>query len=174
MGRALVAGFGCVAAFASVLAACVAASAQEAAPAPQQPAWATVCVAPSRSAAAACFLERQMALRITGNDTAPLAMSLRLDVAAPGQAPVMSIRLPFGLDLAAGVRVAVDAGPPGAVAFATCEPNGCVARTTLTPEQVEAMKAGLELKLAFSTSDGRTLSATIPLAGFTAAMTAIE
>ena len=81
MGRALVAGFGCLAALASLLAACAAASAQEAGPAPQQPAWATVCVAPSRSAAAACFLERQMALRI--NDTAPLAMSLRLDVAAP-------------------------------------------------------------------------------------------
>jgi invasion protein IalB len=133
-------------------------------------------VAPSRAATAAYFVEQQLALRLAGAapDAAPLSLSVRLDVAGPGQTPVMSIRLPFGLDLAAGLRVAVDSGQPSMLPFTTCEPNGCLIRATLTPEEVAAMKAGLTLNLGFAASDGRSPSASIPLAGFTDALASIE
>ena len=125
-------------------------------------------MAPSRAATAACFVEQQLALRLAGAapDAASPTLSVRLDVTGPGQTPVMSIRLPFGLDLASGLRVAVDSGQPRMLPFTTCEPNGCLVRTTLTPEEVAAMKAGLTLNLGFAASDGRCLSVSIPARRF--------
>jgi invasion protein IalB len=65
-----------------------------------------------------------------------------------------TLLMPFGLDLAAGVSLALDGGANGkSLPFKTCLPAGCVVPLALDPAIISALKGGKLLKLSARAAD---------------------
>jgi invasion protein IalB len=144
--------------------------------APRPQIWSSACVSVTRADTPSCFIQRQFVLQ--GADapagSPSFSMTLRFDVAAPGLPPLMTVVLPLGLDLGAGLTVGIGEAEPAAVAFHSCEPDGCRARLHLAADQLAAMKQAQSLGLAFRSSDGPDMNVTVPLEGFAAAIGSVE
>jgi invasion protein IalB len=82
----------------------------------------------------------------------------------------MFLLLPLAVRLANGVKYRVDTNPPKAAQFSMCTQFGCQAQAEASNEMVAAMKAGSELQIQAVYVDGRTVSRTVPLTGFTTAV----
>jgi len=76
---------------------------------------------------------------------------------------------PFGLLLSAGLKVAVDGAVVAQGGFRTCLPRGCVSAINLAPEALDKFIAGETATITMQNTNGRELSLTLSLAGFTAA-----
>lgn len=78
-----------------------------------------------------------------------------------------SLILPFGLDLAKGIELAVDdAVVIEAVPFKTCLPEGCVSELVLGFETIGVLRGGGELRLGTYSRDGKKIDFSISLNGF--------
>ena len=78
--------------------------------------------------------------------------------------------LPFGLDLASGVRLQLDDGAQGgAQPFRTCLPVGCLVEIGFTAVMVAALKVGKSLYLDAVADGGAAFKVTVSLAGFASA-----
>lgn len=77
--------------------------------------------------------------------------------------------MPFGLQLSAGVTLALDQNPAGQpLQFQTCIPSGCLVPLTFQAATVAALKAGTQLKLNTKSLDAnaKPLVFNISLKGF--------
>lgn len=89
----------------------------------------------------------------------------------PGGAVKGSIVLPFGLDLAAGVKLRIDAGEPTApIPFRTCVPMGCLIPIDWKSETTDALRKATALKVETRSVDGKDMPFSISLKGFGAAL----
>ncbi|MDB5536543.1 MAG: invasion associated locus [Devosia sp.] len=79
--------------------------------------------------------------------------------------------LPFGMRLADGVALKVDATPLGAGRpFLTCIASGCLVPVAFNASEISAIRAGKELTITGASADaGQPLNLAVSLAGFTVA-----
>jgi len=77
--------------------------------------------------------------------------------------------LPFGLRLAEGVQIAVGETVFGPFGFDTCLNNGCVVLAVLEPQDITAMRAGVEGQIQAVTRNGEAFGIPVSFMGFTAA-----
>lgn len=77
--------------------------------------------------------------------------------------------LPFGLRLSEGVQIAVGETTFGPFGFDTCLNNGCVVLAVFDPQDITAMRAGVEGQIQAVTRNGETFAIPISFMGFTAA-----
>lgn len=79
--------------------------------------------------------------------------------------------MPFGLKLNEGVKLQIDeqAEIP-AIAFSTCLPAGCILPVSLDAKQIASARAGQALKLKAASVDGREMTFSVSLKGFSAAL----
>ena len=81
-----------------------------------------------------------------------------------------SLIMPFGLELAQGVTMALDdKAPSNAVPFKTCLPAGCIVPLTWTAVQFNAMRAGNNVKVTAQSATGEPFALTVSLKGLSAA-----
>jgi invasion protein IalB len=86
-----------------------------------------------------------------------------------------TISTPLETLLTPGLRMAVDDATPKVYPFTYCAPGGCVARIGLTPEDIDAFKAGNAATIALvplAAPNGQVLL-NVSLAGFTKAYDAV-
>ena len=81
-----------------------------------------------------------------------------------------SLIMPFGLELASGVTIALDDKAPGnPVGFKTCLPAGCIVPLEWSEEQFTALRAATNVKVTAQTSSGEPFALTVSLKGLSAA-----
>lgn len=132
--------------------------------------WQTRCISQARRANADCVVEQALTL-IRGNQVAAI---VNLRIPAEGQQPVLNLRVPHGVLLAAGVRLRVDAGYNLDLPVQTCEAQGCLVTAPAPAELVNAMRGGKQLNLVMKGVNGQDMSFGMPLDGFVAALDRVK
>jgi len=126
--------------------------------------WRVACIV--RAAEKLCSLSQQHNQQ---NGQRIIAIEI---IPAEEQASNGTLILPFGLNLPAGVTLAIDDEPVGgALSFSTCLPAGCIVPLTLDASIIDRLNAGGALKFgAVANGTAASLSFSISLQGFAAAM----
>lgn len=144
---------------------------------PQQPeanatvtGWQTRCVSQGRKANAECVVEQALTM-LRNNQVATI---VQLRVAAEGQAPVATVRVPHGVLLSAGIRLRVDAGYSIDIPLQTCEAQGCLASAAAGPDLINAMRAGRQLFVLMKGANNQDMGFGMPLEGFPAAFDRVK
>ena len=135
-----------------------------AAPGPAQPGWIARCSSPGRDAPLECAMEQSAVLTKTGQ----LVALVNIRVPGDTKAPVALVQLPLGLNLQTGAKLQVDDGKSVELPIQTCENRGCYASLPVSPEMLNAMRAGKQLKVVFQDLAKETISIPMSLADFTA------
>ena len=141
-----------------------------AAPAPAQPGWVARCSSPSRDAPLECAMEQSAVLTKTGQ----LVALVNIRVPGDTRAPIALVQLPLGLNLQAGAKLQVDDGKTTDLPIQTCENRGCYASVPISPETLNALRAGKQLKIIFQDLAKETIAIPMPLTDFTAAYDKIK
>jgi invasion protein IalB len=82
-----------------------------------------------------------------------------------------TLLMPFGLALAAGVRLQIDEGPQTApIAFRTCTPQGCIIPIEWPESTINGLRNGVLLKIAATSDNGQPVNFSISLKGFAAGL----
>jgi invasion protein IalB len=139
-------------------------AAPTATPAPAQPGWIARCSSPGRDAPLECAMEQSAVLTKTGQ----LVALVNIRVPGDTRAPVALVQLPLGLNLQAGAKLQVDDGKSAELPVQTCENRGCYASLPISPEMLNALRAGKQLKVVFQDLAKETIAIPISLADFTA------
>lgn len=111
-----------------------------------------------------CEMTQQLTLTETGQRV--IAAGIQRDAAGTGAVTLIA---PFGLLLAAGLRIEIAGAEAQGMGFLTCLPDGCVARDLLTAETVAALRAGETAIIRMTALSGEDLTPALSLSGFTAA-----
>ncbi len=88
--------------------------------------------------------------------------------------PIVTIRIPVGLYLPAGVTMQIDDGKPEPVPLQTCDLQGCFAQMTLSPNAIAALKGGKKLSITFQNMAKANVVLPFPLANFADAYQKIQ
>jgi invasion protein IalB len=134
------------------------------------PAWAARCSSPSREAPLECAIEQNAILTKTGQ---PVVL---VNIRVPGdtRAPIALVQLPLGLNLQAGAKFQVDDGKSADLPIQTCENRGCYASVPISPETLNALRVGKQLKISFQDLGKETITIPLSLADFSAAYDKIK
>lgn len=144
-------------------------AAAPATPPPPAP-WGARCASAARTTAPDCVIEQRVVLSNSGQLLAAVTIRLPPD----SQTPVMMIQTPFGLNLPAGLKLAVDEKPFETLPLQTCDGGGCYAGNVVSPELLNALKQGTTLSITFQDPNQRDIAVPVSLNGFTAAYEKIQ
>jgi invasion protein IalB len=139
-------------------------------PAPAQPGWAARCSSPSRDAPLECAMEQNAYLTKTGQ----LVVLVNIRVPGDTRAPVALVQLPLGLNLQAGAKFQVDDGKSADLPIQTCESRGCYASLPISPETLNALRSGKQLKIIFQDLAKETIAIPLSLNDFATAYDKIK
>lgn len=133
--------------------------------APQQTAdaWASRCVAETRTAPLECSLIQRA---VTQQGQLVGSVTLQLPPAGP-QRIVVSV--PLGFYLGAGVTYDVDGANPQPLDMQACDRSACYGEAALTPELLGAMQGGEKFNITFQNMQKQPVKLPMSLIGFTAA-----
>lgn len=132
--------------------------------------WGTECSASVRNAPLDCSVFQQVVDANSGRVTA----MLRVRVPGDTKSPVMLVQMPLGVYLPGQLTMSIDNAAPTAIAFQTCDVNGCYAGTPVPPNFLAAMEKGQTLSLQVQNQARQASSVGIVLAGFAKAYAAIQ
>lgn len=135
-------------------------------------AWTVNCVSVD---AAGEPLERQlceMSQQLQQQDSGQRVLNVVLQ--PDGDDANLVILTPFGLLLSGGVQIDVEEGQVAVLAFRTCLPAGCLARGTLTDEEVGLLRRGSIAQIQMTSADEDPFIVEISLAGFTNAWNRLQ
>jgi invasion protein IalB len=141
------------------------------APAAQQEAnatvsgWVTRCLSQGRKANAECIVEQSLTMIRTNQ----VATIVHFRIPAEGQQPQLSVRVPHGVLLSAGVKLRVDQAFTVDLPIQTCENQGCTATAPAPAELVNAMRGGKQLFVIIKGGNNQDAGFGMPLDGFPAA-----
>jgi invasion protein IalB len=144
------------------------------APATGQPAsaqgWIPKCVSSSRRSPVECSVEETLVMANTGQPVS----SVVVQMPANAREPVLTIRVPVGLYLPAGVTIQIDEQKPEPVPLLTCDLQGCFAQMTLNPNMIAALKGGKKLSVSFQNMAKANVVLPFPLGNFADAYQKIQ
>ena len=132
--------------------------------APAQPGWAARCSSPSRDAPLECAMEQNAIFTKTGQ----LVVLVNIRVPGDTRAPIALVQLPLGLNLQAGAKFQIDDGKSADLPIQTCENRGCYASVPISPETLNALRAGKQLKISFQDLGKETITIPLSLNDFSA------
>jgi len=134
------------------------------------PAWVSKCVSESRKSPLVCSAEETVVLSNTGQAVASVIVRMQSDT----HEPVMTIRVPLGLYLPAGLNIRIDDGKPRPVPLQTCDPQGCFAEMQISSDLLAALKGGKRLSILCKNSAKTDLVLPLLLDNFTDAFQKIQ
>jgi Invasion protein B, involved in pathogenesis len=91
-----------------------------------------------------------------------------------GEDPTLLVSFPLGILLSTGWRYRIDGGSEAILPFEICDNTGCHAGVKLTPNLINAMKHGNEMKVTFFDAAQAPVEPVLSLTGFTKAWEALE
>ncbi len=133
-------------------------------PAPAQPGWVARCSSASRDAPLECAMEQSAVLTKTGQ----LVALVNIRVPGDTRSPIALVQLPLGLNLQAAAKLQVDEGKSVELPVQTCENRGCYATVPVSPDMLNAMRSGKQLKIIFQDLAKETIAIPLSLADFSA------
>ncbi len=80
------------------------------------------------------------------------------------------LTVPTNINVRAGIDVLIDQTFVGNVDFEVCTPRNCITTFPLTPEMIQAMRAGFAGTLVLTDAAGFEVSASFSLSGFSTAL----
>ena len=83
-----------------------------------------------------------------------------------GDAKVLRVTVPLGMQLAHGTRVLIDQGQPTQQPYRICFPIGCMSDYPVTDDVIATMKKGQMLTIQAINMQGTAISLPLPLADF--------
>jgi invasion protein IalB len=137
---------------------------------PAQPGWAARCSSAGRDAPLECAIEQNAILTKTGQ----LVVLVNIRVPGDTRTPIALVQLPLGLNLQAGAKFQVDDGKAIDLPIQTCENRGCYASVPVSPEMLNALRSGKQLKIIFQDLAKETIAIPMPLTDFSAAYDKIK
>ena len=78
------------------------------------------------------------------------------------------LTVPFGVSLAQGVTIAVDDATVGTLTYDSCDGQGCYATGDVDAEWLQRMRDGTAMSASVTDREGRQISLSFQLTGFTA------
>ena len=87
---------------------------------------------------------------------------------------MMSLILPFGLDLTAGVALAADGQDWKTVPVNTCDAEACYARVTLQANELDLLTAGATFEISLLNVQSQTVDVALTLYGFSGALAMLK
>jgi invasion protein IalB len=108
-----------------------------------EPGWISRCVSDSRKGPLECSMEQTLVLTNTGQLVAAVVVKLQ----SGKHEPVMTIRVPGGLYLPAGLNLQIDDGKAQVVPLQTCDQQGCWAEMQISADLLAALKSGKRLSI---------------------------
>jgi invasion protein IalB len=115
-------------------------------------------------------VEETLVMANTGQFVAAVAVRMRPEA----QDPVITVRVPVGLYLPAGLNMTVDNGKPQPIPLQTCDQQGCYGETPLSASFLAALKGGKRLALTFQGMAKNDVMVPVPLANFADALQKIQ
>jgi invasion protein IalB len=115
-------------------------------------------------------VEETLVVANTGQFVASVAVRMRPDA----HEPVMTIRIPIGPYLPAGLNMRVDDGKSQPISLQTCDQGGCYGETPLNTDLLTALKGSKRLSLTFQNMAKTTVVLPIPLDNFADAFKKIQ
>jgi invasion protein IalB len=137
---------------------------------PKGPGWVSKCISESRNGPAECSIEETLAVASSGQPVASVTIRIRPD----DRQPIMTVRLPVGLYLPAGLNVHVDDGKEQALSLQTCDLQGCYGETQVGQNLISALKSGKRLSLTFQNMAKTNVLLPLPLDNFADAFQKIQ
>lgn len=98
--------------------------------------------------------------------TGQVVASVTVRIPPDSHSPVMTVRVPFGLYLPAGLNLKIDDDKPQPVPLQTCDQQGCYGETPLGAKFLIALKSGKHLSLTFQNMTKTTVTLPMPLDNF--------
>lgn len=132
-----------------------AATAQEATPA----AWRVECAGDGKT------LECRAVQQLIAQENKQLVIQLAARL-GPDKAPVLSLQLPLGINLAEPIQLKVDAGKEERFPVQTCTTAGCLLNIPLKDPLLASMRTGTLLKVVVFDTNKRAITIDVPLLGF--------
>lgn len=132
--------------------------------------WQTRCSAKDRKTALECVMEASAVLSNNGQHLTDFSIR----VPEPKAAPVMLLRVPLEVSLAAGVNVKVDEGKVFSYPLQSCNNNGCFIGNKLDQDLLKALIKGSNLVIAFKDTAQNDIRLSLPLNGFGDAFAAVK
>ncbi len=83
-----------------------------------------------------------------------------------GEAKVLRVTVPLGMQLAHGTRMVIDQGTPAQQPYKICFPVGCMSDYPVTEDMIAKMKKGQTITLQAINMQGTPISLPLPLADF--------
>jgi len=83
-----------------------------------------------------------------------------------GEAKVLRITVPLGMQLSHGTRMIIDQGQPAQEPFKICFPVGCMSDYPVTDDMIGKLKKGQQITLQAINMQGTPISLPMPLADF--------
>jgi invasion protein IalB len=83
-----------------------------------------------------------------------------------GEAKVLRVTVPLGMQLAHGTRMVIDQGTPAQQPYKICFPVGCMSDYPVTDDMIAKMKKGQTITLQAINMQGTPISLPMPLADF--------
>jgi invasion protein IalB len=96
---------------------------------------------------------------------AEVAISV-IAIKGPAGKPILRIIAPLGVLLPSGVGLKIDQADMGAVAFARCVPNGCIAEAELSADQMAKLSAGVAATFTIMQTPTQGAGLPVSLNGF--------
>jgi len=137
----------------------------EAPPANPQSNWVVNCTGTGASSAMRCEMFQQVVVKETNRRL--LRMSILPQPNSDND--LISFAVPHGLMLQRPLRMQVDEDPVIEFPYTHSDGSGVYANAVLKPEWLASFKRGNDLKISFDTIEGKTVTVTLSLKGFTAA-----
>lgn len=132
--------------------------------------WALECGTPEGGDGETCYMFQNIVVKDTGQRLLHTAVGY----AGDGSTPMLLLTAPLGVHLPGGLRLQIDDGETMRMPFERCTSRGCHAAATLEQDVVDALKAGLQLKVTFGDGASEPVTLPVSLQGFTRAYQAIR
>jgi invasion protein IalB len=134
------------------------------------PAWISRCVSESRKSPVMCSIEQTLVLANTNQTVASVSVQTQSDT----KEQTMTIRVPVGIYLPAGLNVQIDDSKPLLATLQTCDGQGCYADMQLNSDTVAALKRGKQLSLIIENLAKTKITLPLPLDTFAQALQKIQ
>ena len=132
--------------------------------------WASRCASDGRQSGLDCSVEQS----IVETKSRQLLMQIVVRVPPDTRKPVLTIQLPLGLFLPAGVTLKFDENKPERFDVQTCDQKGCYLQMPVSNEMLQEMAKGKQLSVSFQNLSKQDIGVPVSLNGFMVAYDKIK
>jgi invasion protein IalB len=123
--------------------------------------WTKICNTDPQAKKEICLITQELRA-----DTGQFLASVAIREIQGDPKKTFIIATPWGMQLQPGLRVVLDQQPPANAKYAVCFPNACYGDMEINADFVKKMKGSQALTVQTLNQANRTVSFTMPLAGF--------